>query len=304
MRGRSGLEVEQELLDFVQAEPSRKRLLQLESFHALKDDLENHGLNAEEWCASLCDELRTLQEAHWTEEFGEIAAARLSGGEGEGMMMSLDAASAAKRKGISAGIKRALRASSEKRLSLLQAVAAEYLQQQKGGWRSADAAKKPAGLASVVFASRPFGMTPAKGGLAREDEVVGYVVTSVNHNDPSKPASKLGIKVGWVAATMNGIDVRTLPLKAIQELLKELILPITIEFEKPPKGTLLPAASNASPEKSINNSSANTIIGTATDTSTTRTTARDNLGCAGVIHSQKMAKACKESDDPGWDEAW
>eukprot|EP00435_Cladocopium_sp_Y103_P060985 s320_g22.t1 len=48
---------------------------------------------------------------------------------------------------------------------------------------------------SVTFESRPFGMTPAKdeGG-----DTLGYVVDKVNHNDPSKPAARLGVKPGWV----------------------------------------------------------------------------------------------------------
>lgn len=51
---------------------------------------------------------------------------------------------------------------------------------------------------SVTFESRPFGMTPAK------DEgggTLGYVVDKVNHNDPSKPAARLGVKPGWVVFT-------------------------------------------------------------------------------------------------------
>ncbi|CAL1158526.1 unnamed protein product [Cladocopium goreaui] len=83
---------------------------------------------------------------------------------------------------------------------------------------------------SVTFESRPFGMTPAK------DEgggTLGYVVDKVNHNDPSKPAARLGVKPGWVVVFVAGEDVQGRSLDDVQQLTKQAALPVTIDFEVP-----------------------------------------------------------------------
>jgi len=85
----------------------------------------------------------------------------------------------------------------------------------------------------VTFETRPFGMTPVRGDQG--DLTLGYVVDKVNHNDPSKPAARLGVRPGWVGVRLDDTDVRELPLEQIQILLKEASLPMTFEFEVPPK---------------------------------------------------------------------
>lgn len=74
---------------------------------------------------------------------------------------------------------------------------------------------------SVTFESRPFGMTPGKneGGTTE-----GYLVEKVNHNDPSKPAGRLGVKPGWIVVAVNGEDVVGQSLDQVQQLSKEAIL--------------------------------------------------------------------------------
>ncbi|CAE8589775.1 unnamed protein product, partial [Polarella glacialis] len=92
-------------------------------------------------------------------------------------------------------------------------------------------APKAARRVSVTFESRPFGMTPGKneGGTTE-----GYLVEKVNHNDPSKPAGRLGVKPGWIVVAVNGEDVVGQSLDQVQQLSKEASLPVTLEFEVPP----------------------------------------------------------------------
>ncbi|CAJ1335447.1 unnamed protein product [Effrenium voratum] len=90
-------------------------------------------------------------------------------------------------------------------------------------------APKPNRRVSVTFENRPFGMTPLKEG------VEGYVVDKVNHNDPSKPAARLGVKPGWIVSAVAGETVQGLSLDDVQQLTKQAELPVTVDFEVPVK---------------------------------------------------------------------
>lgn len=229
-----------ELLEWAQAGLSGKRLRGLRSFRALADHLaEQHlseSLSPEDWCLSLAEEIGDLIQEQAGHEWEEICAVRLTGGDGEGAQGSLVSAALARRRGVSSGLAKILRARGEACRPLLQALAAEYLRRHvhgSGDQRGDTRPPRPARCVPVTFETRPFGMTPVRGDHG--DQTPGYVVDKVNHNDPSKPAARLGVKPGWVGVRLDGTDVRGLPLGQIQQLLKEAALPITIEFEAPPK---------------------------------------------------------------------
>lgn len=84
-----------------------------------------------------------------------------------------------------------------------------------------------------TFESRPFGMLPMKGDTGEAASC--YVVEKVNHNDPSKPAWRLGVRPGYVLIRVGSRDVRRLALEQIQQVTKEVDLPVVLEFEVPPK---------------------------------------------------------------------
>ncbi|CAE7540048.1 unnamed protein product [Symbiodinium natans] len=94
----------------------------------------------------------------------------------------------------------------------------------------AKAAPRPNRRVSVTFETRPFGMTPLKG---EGSPTAGYVVDKVNHNDPSKPAARLGVKPGWIVASVAGEDVSDRSPDEVQQLTKQVELPVTMEFEVP-----------------------------------------------------------------------
>eukprot|EP00933_Yihiella_yeosuensis_P029560 TRINITY_DN2317_c2_g1_i1.p1 TRINITY_DN2317_c2_g1~~TRINITY_DN2317_c2_g1_i1.p1 ORF type:complete len:1128 (-),score=268.79 TRINITY_DN2317_c2_g1_i1:37-2925(-) len=93
-------------------------------------------------------------------------------------------------------------------------------------------APRPLRRVSVTFETRPFGMTPMKQDPSGAS-VACYVVEKVNHNDPSKPAARLGVKAGWTVVSVNDQDVTGLSLDDVQQMSKEAPLPVTLEFEVP-----------------------------------------------------------------------
>merc|ERR1712194_646131 len=131
-----------------------------------------------------------------------------------------------KKSGLSRGL-RQLMSGDARRQRLLYAVIEESLELtiQKQARKST--------IRSIIFEKRPFGMTPSK--TEGDSEESGYVVQSVNHNDPSKPASRLGVRPGWKVSVVNETDVSGMSLDSVQSLLKETALPIHVEFAVPPK---------------------------------------------------------------------
>lgn len=81
---------------------------------------------------------------------------------------------------------------------------------------------------AVQLASRPFGVTPAG---ASDEGTVGYRVAKASEG---KPARTAGVEPGWVLVSVSGRDVRNMPLKDIQPLVKEAALPAELGFERPP----------------------------------------------------------------------
>jgi len=223
---------DQVLLDFAQAAPGKKRLRSLQSFQQLQEQLKRHGVHTDDWCSKVVAELRKLAAEFWGKEWEEICAARISGGSNEGSEASLKDASAAMKKGIAKGIAW-LSKGQEARRELLQTVASEYLQGREQGFSTRHV---PAAAVTVRFRSRPLGMTPAKGQREGDDPVT--YVASVDYNDPSKPAAWLGVKPGWIVTKVGGVDVQQMRLSQIQSLLKELPLPLSVQFEKRAKDAL------------------------------------------------------------------
>lgn len=229
------------LLEWACSGVSGKRLRSLRSFRDLADDLADghltESLSPEDWCMSLVEDINDLVQVHAGREWEDICGARLTGGDGEGALSTVTSAALARRKGVSSGLARLFRERGESRRPLVQALASEYLRRymRRSSEHSGEARPpRPARRVSVTFETRPFGMTPYRGETG--DATVGYVVDKVNHNDPSKPASRLGVRAGWVGVCLDGTNVRELPLEQIQQLLKEATLPMTFEFEVPPKG--------------------------------------------------------------------
>lgn len=85
---------------------------------------------------------------------------------------------------------------------------------------------KPGEQVTVTFNSRPFGMAPQK-----EDGVTGYVVSKIAE---SRPAEDAGVQPGWRLVAVAGARCMDHGLDDIQTLLKNVDLPATIVFEKPP----------------------------------------------------------------------
>jgi len=163
----------------------------------------------------------------------DFCSMSLFGGDRDASNNAFDAGVAARSKGVSAGITKLMRVQGAR--PLLQAIATEYWNRQVAASPEPPCntlGEDPTHRLSVVFDSRPFGMTPAKFGGAVP--TIGYCVDKVSQNDQAKPAARLGVKPGWVAVNINGLDVRGLPLQHIQRLLKEADLPIKFEFEVPP----------------------------------------------------------------------
>lgn len=225
-----------ELIRWAEARPSSKQLRSLSAFNTLVEHLEDPR-DAVDWCTRLVDDINMLAEQHADREFQDVCVARIAGGDGEGMDRSLTAATTAKRRALRAGLSKLMRERTVVPRPLLQALAAEFLRRQarKASQSTWEMSSKVPASVTLTFDSRPLGMTPARSTM--DETTLGYVVEKVNRSDPSKPAARLGVQPGWVGVRLNGSDVRTLPLDHIQHLLREAPLPLTFEFEVPPKGS-------------------------------------------------------------------
>jgi len=101
---------------------------------------------------------------------------------------------------------------------------------QSGGSRRSDSggSRRSVGkqyeVVAVTLSERPFGMGPSK-----EEGVSGYLVSKVAE---SKPADTAGIQKGWQLVSIAGNECRDLDLESVQLLLKEALLPVSMEFEK------------------------------------------------------------------------
>lgn len=82
--------------------------------------------------------------------------------------------------------------------------------------------------ATVRFEKRPFGMAPAK-------EEKGYMVEKVAEG---KPAAEAGVDVGWRVLKVSGQDCSEKSSAEIQALLKEVSLPVEVQFQKPEEEAL------------------------------------------------------------------
>jgi len=229
-------EQDMELIHWAEARPGAKHLRSLSAFNTLVEHLEDPR-DAVDWCMSLINDVNMLVEQHAEREFQDVCTARISGGDGEGMDRSLTAATTAKRRALRAGISKLMRERAVVPRPLLQALAAESMRRlaRRASESTWEMNSKVPTSVTLTFDSRPLGMTPARS--AMDETTVGYVVEKVNRSDPSKPAARLGVQPGWVGVRLNGSDVRSLPLDHIQTLLREAPLPLTFEFEVPPKGS-------------------------------------------------------------------
>jgi len=108
-------------------------------------------------------------------------------------------------------------------------------------------AAKPTGrktLKEVLFERKPFGMSPKK------DEF-GYVVEKVNSNDPTRPACRLGVKVGMQVVEVAGVDVSNMKWEDITQMFKETELPVTVVFSKDVKRKPVPTGAASSTPKPV-----------------------------------------------------
>mmetsp|Transcript_16240 Transcript_16240/g.31804 ORF Transcript_16240/g.31804 Transcript_16240/m.31804 type:complete len:479 (+) Transcript_16240:41-1477(+) len=234
-----------ELIRWAEARPSAKHLSSLSAFNTLVEHLEDPR-DAVDWCVSLVDDINMLAERHLDREFQDICPARIVGGDAKGMDCLLTTATTvntgvsqamqAKRRALRAELSKLMKERAVVPRSLLQTLAAESLRRlaRKASENTWDMHSKVPASVTLTFDSRPLGMTPARS--TTDETTLGYVIEKVNRSDPSKPAARLGVQPGWVGVRLNGSDVRSLPLDRIQNLLREAPLPLTFEFEVPPKG--------------------------------------------------------------------
>uniref|UniRef100_A0A7S1A3T4 PDZ domain-containing protein n=1 Tax=Noctiluca scintillans TaxID=2966 RepID=A0A7S1A3T4_NOCSC len=78
----------------------------------------------------------------------------------------------------------------------------------------------------ISLVARPFGMT-----AAGASDSAGYRVARAT---AGKPAAEAGVVAGWRLVSIGGVDVRELPLKDAQLVLKDTPLPAELCFERPP----------------------------------------------------------------------
>lgn len=185
---------------------------------------------AESEVQRMASRLGALREEQDCLEWATICEVRIGGGSGEGADGSLATATAAKRKALTNGISQLLRRNADhQRQSLLLNFIAACLTANKA---CKSHSQHPShSNRTILFERRPFGMTPLK-----QDEASGYVVQSVNHNDPTKPAARLGVKVGWSVVRINETEVRGLSCDEVQAMLKIIELPVHVEFDVRSKG--------------------------------------------------------------------
>jgi len=178
----------------------------------------------------LTSRLGALREEQDCLEWATICEVRIGGGSGEGADRSLATATAAKRKALTNGISCLLRRNADRqRQFLLLKFIAACLTANMAFKRHSQ--HPPHWNRTIVFERRPFGMTPLK-----QDDALGYVVQSVNHNDPTKPAARLGVKVGWSVVRVNETEVCGLSCDDVQAMLKVVELPVHVEFDVRSKG--------------------------------------------------------------------
>jgi len=114
------------LLEWGQAQPSRKKLFKLRSFKVLQALLDEYEMDAGEWCLGLAYDIQQLINDQASHGWEDVVAVRL-GGDGEGADQSLAFASAAQTKKQAAGIAKLTRTMGIEQRRLLQAVVADYL---------------------------------------------------------------------------------------------------------------------------------------------------------------------------------